>query len=255
MIKILKEKWAAHQEKVKHTPKEDWKGFLKSFLLALLLAMTFRTFLYEPFHIPSGSMKPNLLIGDYIFVSKFSYGYSRYSIPFGPPLFEGRIWETLPKRGDIVVFKQPGREGINFIKRLIGLPGDRIQVTQGVLYINGEPVPKKQDGTFIDSNGEEIDQYIETLDNGVSYRVLDDTPHGKLDNTDVYVVPEGHYFFLGDNRDNSQDSRVLSMVGYVPKEHLVGRAEVIFFSSTATWWKVWTWFTDLNPSRFLSPLH
>ena len=246
---ILTEKTVSMNDK-KEKKKEGVWGFVKSLLMALILALIFRTFIYEPFHIPSGSMKPTLLVGDYIFVSKFSYGYSSLSlstnfkginIPF--PHFEGRTFNDIPKRGDVVVFKLPSDNTTNYIKRLIGFPGDKIQVKHGILYINGDKIKRKRIDDFIDAEKpallNAVPQYIETLPNGVSYRVLDEVKDGDEDNTGVYTVPPGHYFFMGDNRDNSQDSRVMSAVGFVPAENLVGRAEIKFFSSDAPIWKVW----------------
>lgn len=234
---------------VTDTPKQKKEGFwslVRSFLIALVIAMLFRTLAYEPFHIPSGSMKPTLLVGDYLFVSKFSYGYSRYSIPFGPPLFEGRIMERhSPERGDVIVFKLPKDNSTNYIKRLIGLPGDTVQVKGGELYLNGEKVKRRRIKDFIDKehkdNVKQVPQYIETLPNGISYRVLDEIKNGPEDDTQVFRVPEGHYFFMGDNRDNSLDSRVSKPigVGFVPEINLVGRADFTFFSSRNPFWQVW----------------
>lgn len=215
---------------------------VKIVIQALLLALIVRTFLFQPFNIPSGSMKETLLIGDYLFVSKYAYGYSRYSFPFGPNLFEGRIWAAEPKRGDVVVFKLPRDNSTDYIKRVIGLPGDQIQVTDGVLSINGKEVEHEKIGDWVDDDGVRYDEIEETLPNGVSYTTLD-RGAGSLDNTQVYEVPAGHYFMMGDNRDNSTDSRVLGAVGYVPFENLVGRAEVIFFSveDGARAWEFWRW--------------
>ena len=214
---------------------------------ALILAMIIRTFLFQPFSIPSGSMKPTLLIDDYLFVSKFSYGYSNFSFPFSPSLFEGRIWSGDPERGDIAVFRNPRDTSKDFIKRIVGLPGDEIQVTRGVLVINGDPVARERIDDFVENRPGSVNapvpQYIETLPNGVSYRVLDLSDNSFADNTQVFEVPDGHYFMMGDNRDNSTDSRYLNMVGYVPAENLIGRAEILFFSieSDTRFWELWKW--------------
>jgi signal peptidase I len=221
---------------------------VKIVIQALLLALVVRTFLFQPFNIPSGSMKDTLLVGDYLFVSKYAYGYSRFSLPFGQyfPSF-GRVWGSLPKRGDIVVFKLPRDESTDYIKRVIGLPGDKIQMINSVLYINGKAVPRVQDGFYEtkDAFGAEtkVQRYRETLPNGVSYDTLALDPNGFEDNTPVYEVPPDHLFMMGDNRDNSTDSRVLSAVGYVPVENLVGRAEILFFSvhEDAAAWEFWKW--------------
>ena len=213
--------------------RSETREFFQTIGIAVLLALVFRSFLYEPFHIPSSSMKDGLLIGDYIFVSKFSYGYSRYSFPFGIVPIEGRAFGESPKRGDVLVFRLPRQPSIDYIKRVIGLPGDKIQVVDGVLYINNEPVPKEADGEFKDfENGKEktIPRFTETLPEGKKYNVLDETRFGAVDNTTVYEVPAGHYFMMGDNRDNSTDSRYQSQVGFVPYENIVGRAEIIVLS-------------------------
>ncbi len=214
---------------------------------ALIIALVIRTFLFQPFNIPSGSMKETLLVGDYLFVSKFSYGYSYYSLPFSPPLFTGRIFGSAPNRGDVAVFRLPKDDSTDYIKRVIGMPGDRIQMKQGLLYINGDPVKRERLDDYIET--EESDRAIrvkrwrETLPNGVSYTTLDLQDNGFYDNTQEYVVPAGHYFMMGDNRDNSTDSRVLSQVGYVPFSNLIGRAQIIFFSVREgdRAWQVWRW--------------
>ncbi len=219
---------------------------------ALLLAGVIRTLLFQPFTIPSGSMMPTLLVGDYIFVNKFAYGYSKYSMPFSPDLFEGRIWEGEPKRGDIVVFRFPPNPSIDYIKRCIGLPGDRVQVKDGVLYVNGKAVPREEDGTFDSDYARDVRSNIpvfkETID-GVSFDTLDEAQGTLGDNTREFIVPEGHYFMMGDNRDNSADSRF--DVGFVPAENLVGRASIIFFSlgNNTSFAEVWKWPFNMRWDR------
>ena len=223
---------------------------------ALLLALVIRTLLFQPFSIPSGSMRPTLLEGDYLFVSKYAYGYSNASIPFMPDLFSGRIWGAEPERGDVVVFKFPPNPKLDYIKRVIGLPGDRIQVVSGVLHINGEPVKREKVGVIdnpdITEENRPVDVYMETLPNGVSYETLDLTPNGIGDETREFVVPDRSYFMMGDNRDNSTDSRF--NVGMVPEANLVGRANIIFFSIAggASPLEVWRWPSELRLGRFFN---
>jgi signal peptidase I len=234
---------------------------IKTVVYAVLIALAIRTFAYEPFNIPSGSMVPTLLVGDYLFVSKVAYGYSRYSLPFGLPLFSGRIFFHPPRRGDVAVFRLPTNPSVDYIKRIVGLPGDSIQVRHAILYINGKPCPQqriqdylyREDGTVVP-----VPQYIETLPNGVKHRIIQVMDgNGPLDNTPVYHVPPGDYFGMGDNRDNSQDSRVLSAVGYIPAENLVGRADIIFFSTNgkAKLWQFWKWPFAIRYDRLFHIIH
>jgi signal peptidase I len=238
---------------------------VKTIIYAGLIALAVRSFLFEPFNIPSGSMIPTLQVGDYLFVSKFSYGYSRYSLPFAPDLFSGRIFGHLPHRGDVAVFKLPTDPSIDYIKRIVGLPGDHIQMKLGRLYINGVEVPRRPDGSYVatgDGPPVESLRYIETLPASphrkpLTHVILKYSDDGPLDNTQEYVVPPGCVFGMGDNRDNSLDSRVLDHVGYIPVANLVGRAEFVFFSFDAEhpWWQVWEWPFEVRWSRLLMGIH
>jgi len=210
-------------------------SFALGALFVWLFAVSFRTFVFQPFNIPTRGLQPTLLVGDYFFVSKVSYGYSHYSLPFSPRLFSGRIFGSEPERGDIVVFRLPKDDSVDYIFRVIGLPGDRVQMINGHLHINGEPVKRERIEDFIDTDDSQprrVKRWRETLPNGVSYSTLDLIDNGPYDNTRVYDVPPGQYFVMGDNRDNSNDSRV--GVGTVPFENLVGRAQIIFFSTDWT---------------------
>lgn len=230
---------------------------VKTILYAGLIAIGIRTVAFEPFNIPSGSMIPTLLIGDYLFVSKYSYGYSRYSIPFAPNLFNGRIFGRLPDRGDIAVFKWPRDNQTDYIKRIVGLPGDRIQMKSGQLYINGTLVPRQAAGDYTDDEqgSRTVTRlYVETLPGGLQHNIIKMYEEGGLNSTPEFKVPDGHVFAMGDNRDNSSDSRdPISGVGFVPVENLVGRAEFIFFSidGWAPWWKIWDWPFEIRWNRLL----
>jgi len=228
--------------------KSSFVNNIKALLWALLIAGVIRTFAIEPFKIPSGSMKPNLLVGDFLFVSKWDYGYSRYSFPFGLAPFSGKIMEKNPSRGDIIVFKLPGQENINYVKRLVGLPGETIKVVDGLIYLkkvgsdNFKVIEQSDDGLFFDDQYQaNINQLVES-----DYKILNLTDSGPLDFTPEYKIPKNKFFFMGDNRDNSSDSRVMSGVGFVPKENIIGKVWFIWFSVD----------TDFSLSRFWTlPLH
>lgn len=229
--------------------KNDKGGFgetIRTVIYAVLIALVIRTFAYEPFNIPSESMLPTLLVGDYLFVSKYSYGYSRYSLPWGLPLFDGRILKSEPRRGDVAVFKLPSDNSTDYIKRIVGLPGDRVQMRDGMLHINGTVVAKKRSDDFIyERRGKRfrVPRYVETLPEGPQHNTLDFIASGDHDTTKEWLVPPGHYFAMGDNRDNSLDSRAVGGVGMVPAQNLVGRAEFLFFSTdgSAKIWEFWRW--------------
>jgi signal peptidase I len=235
----------------------------KTVVYALLIALVLRVLLFQPFTIPSASMEPTLLEGDYIIVSKYSYGFSKHSIPLSPPLFNGRILSHAPKRGDVIVFKLPRDNHTDYIKRLMGLPGDRIQVKHGTVNINGKPVgqmPQGQTTVFRGDFGSTADVIRETNPEGRSYLTYSIDPAEPAENTDVYVVPDGQYFFMGDNRDNSLDSRFPKEndgVGFVPAENLEGKAQIILLSwnKGAALFKPWTWVMDARPSRFFHYLY
>jgi signal peptidase I len=252
------------------TPKkeESLGEVILTIVYALLIALVIRTLVVEPFNIPSGSMTPTLLTGDYVFVSKFSYGYSRYSLPFSPDFLHGRIFGSLPKRGDVAVFINP-HSGEDYIKRIVGLPGDRIQVTNGVLIINGEPSKRERVGDYLEREWDDTYDrpsdalryhYIETMPNGVTHGILGDLASqpeddAMVDNTGVFQVPQDSFFAMGDNRDNSADSRL--DLGYVPIENLVGRADRRFISleAGAHLWEFWRWPWTLRFSRFFGAIN
>ena len=233
---------------------------VKTVVYAVLIALFVRTFFIEPFSIPSGSMIPTLLVGDYLFVSKYTYGYSRHSFPRSMPLFKGRIFYTEPKRGDVIVFKVVNDGNKDYIKRLIGLPGDRIQVKKGRLYINGELVKRKAVGEVVmrSANGSAIHSkhYIETLPEGKEHPIYEMSDDAMFDKTEELKVPEGHFFMMGDNRDNSSDSRS-TVVGYVPYEALIGKARFIFFSrddDACEYWEIWKWPMAVRWSRIFDKI-
>ncbi len=243
-------------------PSNELVEIVKTVVYALLIAFAIRVLLFQPFTIPSASMEPTLFQGDYIVVSKFAYGYSRHSLPFSPPVFSGRLGARQPHRGDVVVFKLPRDTHVDYIKRLIGLPGDRIQMKGGVVYLNDKAVPREEltPTTELTPFGfpHQVERFRETLPGGKSYITYSFGSAGEVDNTGVFVVPAGHYFMMGDNRDNSADSRFSEAtgVGYVPFENLVGKADIVLLSwdEKASLLKPWTWFIDARPSRFFNLL-
>ncbi|MFC0410428.1 signal peptidase I [Roseomonas elaeocarpi] len=239
-----------------------WLESLKTIIYAVVIAVAIRTVAFEPFNIPSGSMIPTLQVGDYLFVSKYSYGYSNASLPFAPNLISGRLFGRLPARGDVAVFKLPADGETDYIKRIIGLPGDHIQVREGLLYVNGQPVKVEPVGPYtVEGDGPRIVVRLlhETLPASPgaqprTHDILKATNQGDANNTPEYVVPADRLFAMGDNRDNSQDSRYMNAVGFIPVENLVGRAEFLFFSwdGSASWWQVWRWPLAIRWSRLFT---
>ena len=230
---------------------------LKSIGLAVFIALLIRSFVAEPFNIPSGSMKPNLLVGDFIFVTKWSYGYSKHSLPFSIPLIPKKIFSNIPNRGDIVVFKTPEDNRTDYIKRVIGLPGDKIRVTNGEIYLNENKILRKKLNDFIDNDKnafiKRIRKYLEYHDD-LTFEVLDIMDDGIADNTKLFLVPEGHFFVMGDNRDNSQDSR-FKTVGFIPIENLVGKARFIFFSlENSRFLEIWKWPQSIRGNRIFKKI-
>jgi signal peptidase I len=233
---------------------------IKTIFYALVIALLIRSFFFQPFYIPSSSMEPTLLIGDRLFVSKYTYGYSRHSIPFSPRVFNNRILDKKPKRGDVIVFKTPADNRTDYIKRLIGIPGDKIQIKNNDLYLNDQKVQKeKTEINYIINCGNislDNNSFVETLPNGIYY-IATYMKEGSMMESDEFIVPENHYFFMGDNRDCSKDSRFLGSVGYVNFENLVGKAEIIFFSNNSkkgSFLKFWKWGSSLRIERFFKKI-
>ena len=244
--------------------KDSFFSSIKSILIAVFIALIIRSFIVEPFNIPSGSMKPNLLVGDFIFVSKWSYGYSKHSLPFSINLIPKKIFNKFPKRGDVVVFKTPSDNRTDYIKRVIGISGDKIKIINGSIIINDNLIYKKKINDFIDKRNDEnfmrIRQYKEYLFDK-EFTVLDQVDNSQVDNTQLYIVPKNHFFVLGDNRDNSADSRIFknpsitNRVGYVPIENLVGKAQFVWFSfENARFYQVWKWFNSIRYSRIMKKI-
>ena len=237
---------------------ESWGETFRTVLYAILIAGCIRTFLFEPFKIPSGSMYPTLEIGDFLFVSKYTDGYSRYSFPFGKPAFEGRVWLDLPERGDVVVFKFPGDNKTDYIKRVIGLPGDTVQMKNGRLYINGDMVQREEVGKYVIDEYTILPmtytEYVETLPNGRKHHILEASDDKATDNTVEFKVPENHYFMMGDNRDNSNDSR--KDVGFVPLDNIEGKARFLFYShdDKVVWYNPISWIMAIRWERLFNSI-
>ena len=233
---------------------------IKTLFYALIIAIIIRSLLIQPFYIPSSSMEPNLLIGDRLFVTKYSYGYSKHSFPFSPPLFTGRLFESEPERGDVIVFKTPADNRTDYIKRLIGLPGDKIQFIDSNLFINNSEVFKsrisKNDKIYCGKKNIEVFTFEASLPNGKKYNTVYLKDYS-FQNSDKFIVPQDHYFFLGDNRDCSKDSRFLTSVGYVHKDNLIGKAQFIFFStdkSIGSFFAFWKWNKSIRFERFFKKI-
>ena len=238
--------------------KNSFFGNLKSIFIAIFIALLIRSFIFEPFNIPSGSMKPNLLVGDFIFVSKYSYGFSKHSLPFSIPLIPGKIFSNTPERGDVVVFKTPENNRTDYIKRVIGLPGDKIEIKNGIIFINGSEIFRKKLNDFIDTDNKTSNKRVRMYNEyffNKEIKILDITDNGIADNTQLFNVPENHFFVMGDNRDNSQDSIFISTVGFIPYENLVGKAQFIFFSlENARFLQIWKWPNSIRYERIFQKI-
>ena len=238
--------------------KNSFFGNFKSIFIAIFIALLIRSFIFEPFNIPSGSMKPNLLVGDFTFVSKYSYGFSKHSLPFSIPIIPGKIFSNTPERGDVVVFKTPENNRTDYIKRVIGLPGDKIEIKNGIIFINGSEILRKKLNDFIDTDNKTSNKRVRMYNEyffNKEINILDITDNGIADNTQLFNVPENHFFVMGDNRDNSQDSRFISTVGFIPYENLVGKAQFIFFSlENARFLQIWKWPNSIRYERIFQKI-
>ena len=241
--------------------KKSFLNNFKTFFLAIIAALTIRSFLFEPFSIPSGSMYPTLVVGDYLFVSKYSYGFSRHSFPLSLPIIPKRVFYKSPKRGDVLVFKTPTDNKTDYVKRVIGIPGDKIKMIDNRIFLNDLVIERKKikDDQYTDTYGRNIkvERYLEILPNGKNYEVFELNEQMSVFDTNNFpeiLVPENNFFVIGDNRDNSQDSR---FIGGIPKNNLVGKASLVllsFDSFKGSWWKVWTWISALRNERFFKSL-
>ena len=239
------------------TKKYNFFSNIKSILVAIFIALLIRSFIFEPFNIPSGSMKPNLLVGDFIFVSKYSYGFSKHSLPFSIPLIPGKIFSNTPERGDVVVFKTPENNRTDYIKRVIGLPGDKIEIKNGIIFINGSEILRKKLNDFIDTDNKTSNKRVRMYNEyffNKEINILDITDNGIADNTQLFNVPENHFFVMGDNRDNSQDSR-FNTVGFIPFENIIGKAQFIFFSlENSRFLEFWKWPKSIRWNRIFQKI-
>ena len=238
--------------------KNSFYNNFKSIIFAIFIALLIRSFIAAPFNIPSGSMKPNLLVGDFIFVSKWSYGFSKHSLPFSIPIIPNKIFSKEPMRGDVVVFKTPQDNRTDYIKRVIGLPGDKIKIVNGEIYINENIINRKKIEDFIDNDTGALNPRVRRYKEyffDKEIEVLDIYDDGIADNTQTFEVPDNHFFVMGDNRDNSQDSRFLNVVGFIPYENLIGKAQFIFFSlENSRFLQIWKWPNSIRTNRIFKKI-